>query len=203
MKVYLAGPMAGCTDEEMMGWRKQATVILGQEMVLDPTVRDYRGIWETPGQLKFLVEADKGEIDEADVVLAFCPKPSYGTVMEILYAWERGKAVVVILPPGALNSPWLRYHSHIILATVEEACNNILSYSNKNQTNKKEKSKTMSNSKFNYYTVTTTTVVRANNKTDALSLARNRRGVPGQSLSQETEIERIPAAEAHSVVASA
>lgn len=58
----------------------------------------------------------------------------------------------------------------------------------------------MSDSKFRYYSVTTTTVVRANNKTDALALAKNRRGVPGQSLQEDVWIDRIPASEAHSLV---
>lgn len=199
MITYLAGPMAGCSDEEMMGWRREATRLLGKDNILDPTVRDYRGIWETEVQLTFLVEADKNEIDQSDFVLAYCPQPSYGTVMEILYSWEQSKTVVVVLPPGALNSPWLRYHSHIIFDSVAKACNYILNNQHTNKTNKKEDIITMPNTntnKFRYYTVTTTSVVRANNKTDALALAMNRRGVAGQNLFTERDVERITAAEA-------
>lgn len=58
----------------------------------------------------------------------------------------------------------------------------------------------MSSNKFNYYTVTRTTVVKANNKTDALALAMNRRGITGEALATDTDIERIPAAEAHTLV---
>lgn len=58
----------------------------------------------------------------------------------------------------------------------------------------------MSSNKFNYYTVTTTAVIKATNKTDALALSMNRRGVSGQVLSQDTEVDRIPATEAHALV---
>ena len=58
----------------------------------------------------------------------------------------------------------------------------------------------MSSNKFNYYTVTSTSVIKATNKSDALALAMNRRGVSGQVLANDTEIDRIPAAEAHTLV---
>lgn len=58
----------------------------------------------------------------------------------------------------------------------------------------------MSSNKFNYYTVTTTTIVKANNKTDALALTMNRRGVTGEILTREVDVDRIAAAEAHALV---
>ena len=58
----------------------------------------------------------------------------------------------------------------------------------------------MSSNKFNYYTVTRTSVVKATSKTDALAIAMNRRGFNGENLATDTEIERIPAAEAHTLV---
>ena len=41
--------------------------------------------------------------------------------MEVLYAWQIGKPVVVVARPDAVISPWLRYHSHAIVHTYEEA----------------------------------------------------------------------------------
>jgi len=58
----------------------------------------------------------------------------------------------------------------------------------------------MSSNKFNYYTVTTTTIVKANNKTDALAVTMNRRGVTGEILTREVYVDRIAAAEAHALV---
>jgi hypothetical protein len=55
----------------------------------------------------------------------------------------------------------------------------------------------MSDNKFKYFIVTTSTLVKANNKTDAQKIAMNRRGVPGQLMFKSTDVERITSAEAH------
>jgi hypothetical protein len=54
----------------------------------------------------------------------------------------------------------------------------------------------MSDNKFKYFTVTTTTLVKANNKADAQKLAMGRRGVTGEVMFNDVEIERISAVEA-------
>ena len=54
----------------------------------------------------------------------------------------------------------------------------------------------MSDNKFKYFTVTTTTLVKANHKTDAQKLAMGRRGVTGEVMFTDVEIERISAVEA-------
>lgn len=57
----------------------------------------------------------------------------------------------------------------------------------------------MSDSKFKYFSVTTTKVVRANNQADALKIASRAKGftqVPGELLTETSGIERISAAEA-------
>lgn len=59
----------------------------------------------------------------------------------------------------------------------------------------------MSTSKYRYYTVTTTKVVRANNQADAVAVASGKRGVDASVISTETEAERITAGEAKSFTA--
>jgi hypothetical protein len=57
----------------------------------------------------------------------------------------------------------------------------------------------MSDNKFKYFTVTTTTLVKANNKTDAQKLAMSSRrpaGTPGEVIFKDVEIENISAVEA-------
>ena len=54
----------------------------------------------------------------------------------------------------------------------------------------------MSDNKFKYFTVTTTTLVKANNKTDAQKLSLGRRGITGEVMFQDVENERISAIEA-------
>jgi hypothetical protein len=55
----------------------------------------------------------------------------------------------------------------------------------------------MSDNKFKYFTVTTTTLVKANNKTDAEKLAIGRRGVTGEVLFSAVDVDRISSSEAY------
>lgn len=50
-----------------------------------------------------------------------CPKPSYGTAMEILYGFERGKRVIAVLPIGATPSPWVLYHAEVVFGSATDA----------------------------------------------------------------------------------
>lgn len=60
----------------------------------------------------------------------------------------------------------------------------------------------MSNSKFKYFTVTNTSVVKATNKTEALQVAANKRGASGELMSREIEVDQIKATEARTLSAS-
>lgn len=118
MRVYLGGPINGCTDEEAHGWRddlKPLLVAAGHEWV-DPMRRDYRGREMEPGIAEAIVAGDLEDIDSSDVLLMNCPKPSVGTSMEMFYGYERGKRIVVVVPDdGRWPSPWLVVHSHAIV----------------------------------------------------------------------------------------
>lgn len=116
--IYLCGPINGCTDEECRDWREFVKK-LWRGTTLDPMRRDYRG--REDESVNEIVELDKIDIMNADVLLVSYDKPSVGTSMEILYAWERGKPVVVVAAPETRISPWLRYHSHAIKPTYESA----------------------------------------------------------------------------------
>jgi hypothetical protein len=57
----------------------------------------------------------------------------------------------------------------------------------------------MSDNKFKYFSVTTTSVVKANNKTDAEKIAmgaRRNSNVPGELVFKDVEVERITAIQA-------
>jgi hypothetical protein len=54
----------------------------------------------------------------------------------------------------------------------------------------------MSDNKFKYFAVTTTSLVKANNKAEAQKVAMGRRGSTGELLFKSTEIERISSVEA-------
>jgi hypothetical protein len=115
MKVYLCGPINGCTDAECNDWRSYAKSRLPD--TLDPMRRDYRG--REAESVNEIVELDKRDVAVSDVILANCPKPSVGTSMEIFLAWQQGKIVVAVAQEPV--SPWLRYHSTKIVPTIKEA----------------------------------------------------------------------------------
>lgn len=117
MKVYLAGPINGCTDEECKDWREAAKRILPD--TLDPMTRDYRG--REDECFAEIVELDKEDILQAGLVLVNYDKPSVGTSMEILYAWERGIPVILVARADSKLSPWLRYHVSRIFHSFEDA----------------------------------------------------------------------------------
>lgn len=116
--VYLAGPIAGCSDGEAISWRDKACSHLegAGYRVLDPMVRDYRGCaLEQPYKL---VADDLADIDESDVVLANCWQKSVGTSMELFYAYRRSKRVIVA---AKQPSPWLVVHSTELYSSIDEA----------------------------------------------------------------------------------
>ena len=118
MRIYLAGPIFRCEDHECVFWRKEAKEKLKGFEVIDPMERDFRGV-EAENH-RTIVEQDKKLINGADILLVNQVKVSVGTSMEILYAWENGKRVVVVTEDGG-DSPWLLYHAHKICKSLDEA----------------------------------------------------------------------------------
>lgn len=116
--IYLCGPINGCTDHEAKDWRESVKA-QWQGVCIDPMRRDYRG--EEAAAFRDIVELDKIDVAQSDVLLVNYDKPSVGTSMEILFAWQIGKMVVTVANPDAVISPWLRYHSHYIAPTFAAA----------------------------------------------------------------------------------
>lgn len=116
--LYLCGPINGCTDEECKNWREYVKG-LWNGPTLDPMRRDYRG--KEDEAFEEIVELDKIDVANSDVLLVNYDRPSVGTSMEILYAWERGKLIVVVAKAGERISPWLRYHAHKIDSRFDDA----------------------------------------------------------------------------------
>lgn len=117
MKVYLAGPIFECEDHECIAWRQEVKKRLAGFVVVDPMeTTDYRG--ETDSHYREIVELDKARIDACDILLVNCIKPSIGTAMEILYAWQQGKRVYVVCRDNPVN-PWLLYHAEKTFPSIE------------------------------------------------------------------------------------
>jgi len=117
IRVYLCGPINGCTDAECTDWREAVKAEFPN--AIDPMRRDYRG--REDDCVVEIVELDKIDIMDCDVVLANCPKPSVGTSMEVLYAYTLGKQVACVVPDVKTASPWLRYHSRLTTASLSAA----------------------------------------------------------------------------------
>ena len=116
-KVYLCGPINNCTDEEAINWRQRVKQFFPG--AIDPMKRDYRGVEQQA--YREIVDLDKRDIRNSDVILVNYFKPSVGTSMEVLYAWQRGIPVVVWCSSSASISPWLRYHSTAFVHSLDEA----------------------------------------------------------------------------------
>lgn len=123
MVIYLAGAINGCTDSECKDWREFVKSDVGKECTLDPMRRDYRG--RELNCVNEIVEGDKTDIDNSTHILVYYDKPSVGTSMEILYAWEQRKPVLVVTSSETKLSPWLVYHSTKIFYSFEELINHL------------------------------------------------------------------------------
>ena len=119
---YLAGPIAGCTDEECKGWRTYVKEQIPEIQFHDPMRRDYRNRdFKSVETASDIVENDLADIDESDIVLVYHDRPSVGTSMEVFYAYNEGKYVLTIDKLGVNLSPWMIYHSSEIVKSLEEA----------------------------------------------------------------------------------
>lgn len=131
--VYLCGPINKCTDSEASDWREAAKAKLGGTFnLLDPMRRDYRGREMEQGIAEEIINGDKRDYRRCHVVLAYCPKPSVGTSMEVFdsyeyrfcwykpWTWMRKNELTIVVHPDDNPSPWL-HHSHAIVKTFDEA----------------------------------------------------------------------------------
>ena len=124
MRVYLCGPMTGCSYADASEWRDEAKFWLRRHGItaLDPMDRDYR---DNPlSHLPALVEEDKIDIELSDVLLVNFSGKSVGTSMEVMYGWDHGKRVIIV-SEDYTEDPWLVYHSHNIYRTMQEAYDKI------------------------------------------------------------------------------
>lgn len=118
MKVYLCGPINGRSDDDARGWREYAKLALPD--TLDPMDRDYRGRELEPGIAAEIVENDKADIRDCDFLLVYYDRPSVGTAMEILFAHELGKTIILINKSASPLSPWLVYHCPTIVPSLAD-----------------------------------------------------------------------------------
>lgn len=117
MTTYLCGGINGLDDADCRDWREVSKSLLKTD-TLDPMRRDYRG--KEDESVNEIVAGDLEDIRSSQWVLMNATRPSWGTAMEIVYAYKLQKPIVAFTGDTRI-SPWLRYHCGAIVATVEEA----------------------------------------------------------------------------------
>ncbi len=115
MIVYLCGGINGLPDAECRDWREVAKELLLGE-TLDPMRRDYRG--KEDWSVSPIVLGDLEDIAECTDVLVNATRPSWGTAMELVYAYKAQKPIVAFVGDAKI-SPWLRHHCNEITSSVE------------------------------------------------------------------------------------
>ena len=124
--IYLAGGIANLDNQQIHEWRDVCKDHYRGTPVkfLDPTRNNYRGVEMDLKLSNSITKRDKIDIMASDIILAFCPRPSWGTPMEIIYASENDKWVVTVCSDPN-PSPWLIAHSDVLVKTFEEAWSEI------------------------------------------------------------------------------
>ena len=123
MKVYLSGPIFGCSDERAKGWRDRAKAMRPEIEWLDPMRRDFR-LGVTPASE--IIKCDLEDIRSCDALLVNASRPGWGTAMELAYAremqWLTSRPIrVVAFSTRRPCSPWLEGHVDLICSSLEDA----------------------------------------------------------------------------------
>lgn len=114
--VYLCGGINGLSDSDCTDWREYAKTRL-LHGTLDPMRRDYRG--KEDESVSEIVKGDLDDIAECPTILVNATRPSWGTAMEIVYAFGLGKRIICWTGDARI-SPWLRYHSTVLFPSLDE-----------------------------------------------------------------------------------
>lgn len=123
--VFISGPIQGMEHDQ--SYRDRLRAILQahgyepvdpwqrEKVVYSPTGRDW---WRNVPPQDF-IGRDLEDIDRCEMLVAYLPRLSAGSCMELFYAKRRGKRTVVIC--GLEDpSPWIVHHSDVFLRSMEE-----------------------------------------------------------------------------------
>lgn len=125
-KVFISGPIQGMEDKQ--AYRDRISTLLikyGYEPV-DPWRREkvlYRAQlscdWWRRVPPKDFIRRDLEDIDGCDALIAYLPRLSAGTCMELFYAKLRGKKTITVCRIRN-PSPWIVVHSDVIVRGFRE-----------------------------------------------------------------------------------
>ena len=124
-KVFISGPILSMENDQ--NYRKPITETfhrLGLELI-DPWLREkslYKGdesCWWTKCVPMDFIQRDLDDADRCDIMVVYLPKLSAGACMELFYAKRKGKKIIIVSEMDCL-SPWIVYHSDVIVKRLEE-----------------------------------------------------------------------------------
>ena len=114
-KVYLAGPISGCNDDQRRHWRAEVHEKARHFDIIDPTAN-----LDLEASVYEVIERDLKYIEEADGLLVCMWKESIGTAVGMVHARAKGK-VVVVVDPNRLNNRMLEFYADAVVRTVGDA----------------------------------------------------------------------------------
>ena len=119
-KIYLCGGIKDLSTAEASEWRQKAIKALPEFHCLNPMRRNFRDC-EFQSQNE-IVQLDKNDIVDCDILLVNATKPSWGTAMEVLFGFQKYKIIVAFTGQEYKDiSPWLAFHSTRVCMTMDEA----------------------------------------------------------------------------------
>lgn len=138
MRVYLAGPILGCTGAQANDWRVSVASTLAAYKITgisplrcEPLRGERYGMgYDDPrfGTARAIASKNLFDVETCEMTLAYLPKPpadrhqSYGTIVEIAWAKKAGRpAIVVTDDPEIKNHPCILACAAWVLDTLPEA----------------------------------------------------------------------------------
>ena len=83
LKIYLAGPVDNCNPSEQTVWRRMVQSVYHQYKYMDPMAYEV-DFMRGKKSMNEIIQLEKQDIYNCDVLLAYPWSPSSGTAMEIM-----------------------------------------------------------------------------------------------------------------------
>ena len=124
--VYLAGPIEGCSDNEINQWRQKCFLAFNDNIV---GISPYRGEREEDDSesQKRIIMKNYMDTKNCDLILAYLPKEinarrhSYGTTFEIAWVYSLQKPVIIVSDDVAVHDHPLMNMSVCMFWDLEDA----------------------------------------------------------------------------------
>ena len=121
-RIYLAGPMTGCNDDQKRRWRQDIINRFGNRLeFIDPLDEEF----DESANASDLARADIRAIEEADGLLVNMWRESIGSAIGVVHARQKGRPVVVA-NPNHIRNRMLEFYADAVTDTPARAANTLL-----------------------------------------------------------------------------